>query len=153
MTNLKKVICDTKKNVYFLGMKSPEQSAAYIRHFNVCINPQLVNPLTIGNYPRKIDEYLAAGKPVIATATPAMEMFRDYTLLSRTKEEYVMNIRRVLSDPNLVSDESVNKRREFAMTHNWDNVTGALGDAYYLNAQKRYEPLKDFPVRSRLHVR
>jgi hypothetical protein len=57
-------------------------------------------------------------------------------LLSRTKEEYVMNIRRVLSDPNLISDESVNRRREFAMTHNWDNVTGALGDAYYYSLKK-----------------
>ncbi len=57
--------------------KKPEQTAAYIHHFTICINPQLVNPLTIGNYPRKIDEYLASGKPVVATATQAMEMFRE----------------------------------------------------------------------------
>jgi hypothetical protein len=69
-----------------------------------------------------------------------MEMFRDYTLLSSTKEEYVMNIRKVLGDPNWISDESVNKRREFAMTHNWDNVTGALGDAYYLNVNMDTKP-------------
>jgi teichuronic acid biosynthesis glycosyltransferase TuaH len=120
-----------KKNVHFLGMKRPDQSPAYIRHFNVCINPQLVNPQTVGNYPRKIDEYLAAGKPVVATATPAMEMFRDYTMLADTKEEYVMNIRRALSDPNWMSDESINRRRDFAQTHNWENVAGSLGNAYY----------------------
>jgi len=124
-----------KKNVHYLGMKNPDQSAAYIRHFDVCINPQLVNQLTIGNYPRKIDEYLAAGKPVIATSTPAMEMFRDYSMLSSTKEEYVMNIRRVLNEPIWTSIEYVIKRQEFARTHNWENVAGALGDAYYSNVK------------------
>ena len=70
-----------RKNVLFLGGKKPEETAAYIQHFTICINPQLVNQLTIGNYPRKIDEYLASGKPVVATATQAMEMFRAHILL------------------------------------------------------------------------
>src|SRR5664279_3568560 len=56
----------TRKNIYFLGPKKPEQTASYVHHFTLCINPQLVNPLTIGNYPRKIDEYLASGKPAVA---------------------------------------------------------------------------------------
>lgn len=43
-------------------------------HFDVCMNPQLVNEITIGNYPRKVDEYLALGKPVIATKTLTMDL-------------------------------------------------------------------------------
>jgi teichuronic acid biosynthesis glycosyltransferase TuaH len=120
-----------KPNVYFLGIKKPEQTAAYIHHFTVCINPQLVNPLTMGNYPRKIDEYLASGKPVVATATPAMEMFRDYAELCNSNDDYVLNIRKMMNDAYLTSGELKNKRREFALTHNWENSVGALGDAYY----------------------
>ncbi|RYF81310.1 MAG: glycosyltransferase family 1 protein, partial [Chitinophagaceae bacterium] len=54
-------------NVFFLGPKEPSQLPAYVHNFDVCINPQVVNQMTIGNYPRKVDEYLAAGKPVVAT--------------------------------------------------------------------------------------
>jgi teichuronic acid biosynthesis glycosyltransferase TuaH len=120
-------------NVYFLGIKKPEQISAYIHHFTVCINPQLINPLTIGNYPRKIDEYLASGKPVVATSTPAMEMFRDYTELCNSSEDFVLNIIKTVNNASLSSEESKNKRREFALTHNWENSVGALGDAYYFN--------------------
>jgi teichuronic acid biosynthesis glycosyltransferase TuaH len=120
-----------KPNVYFLGIKKPEETAAYIHQFTVCINPQQINPLTIGNYPRKIDEYLASGKPVVATATPAMEMFRDYTELCNSKEDYELNIRKAVRESDSGTDELKNKRREFALTHNWENSVGALGDAYY----------------------
>jgi teichuronic acid biosynthesis glycosyltransferase TuaH len=85
----------------------------------------------MGNYPRKIDEYLASGKPVVATATPAMEMFRDYAELCNSNDDYVLNIRKMMNDAYLTSGELKNKRREFALTHNWENSVGALGDAYY----------------------
>jgi glycosyltransferase involved in cell wall biosynthesis len=65
-------------NVYFIGSKDPAELPAYINSFDVCINPQLINQVTIGNYPRKIDEYLAVGKPVVATKTEAMSIFGNY---------------------------------------------------------------------------
>ncbi len=127
------------KNVYFPGSKKPEETAAYIHHFTVCINPQLVNPLTIGNYPRKIDEYLASGKPVVATATETMEMFRKYAELCNSKEEFLINIRKLVNEAKWTSAEQRNKRREFALTHSWENSVGALGDAFYL-MEKNYHP-------------
>jgi len=128
-----------KKNVYFLGSKKPEQTAAYIRHFTVCINPQLINPLTIGNYPRKIDEYLASGKPVVATATQAMEMFRDHTFLCNTGEEYITHIRKLVDEPVWTSPALQIRRRDFALTHTWEHSVGALGDAFYFTGRK-YQP-------------
>jgi teichuronic acid biosynthesis glycosyltransferase TuaH len=128
----------TMKNVYFLGAKKPAETIAYIHHFRVCINPQLVNPLTIGNYPRKIDEYLACGKPVVATSTPAMEMFRDYVDLCASKEDFVNSICKFMNEPAWISAEQINKRREFALSHSWENSVGAMGDAFYF-FQKNYQ--------------
>src|SRR5690606_29560760 len=71
------------KNIFFIGPKAIKDLPAYIKSFDVCINPQTLNILTIGNYPRKIDEYLAVGKPVVATATEAMKEFEDYVFLAR----------------------------------------------------------------------
>jgi glycosyltransferase involved in cell wall biosynthesis len=126
----------TLPNVYFLGLKPPDQTASYIHQFNVCINPQLLNPLTIGNYPRKIDEYLASGKPVVATATAAMEMFRNFTELCTSKEDFVMAIRKLISQPEKSGDKSLTDGRDFALTHNWENSMGALGDALYFTEKK-----------------
>jgi teichuronic acid biosynthesis glycosyltransferase TuaH len=128
----------TMKNVHFLGGKKPEQTAAYIHHFTVCINPQLINPLTMGNYPRKIDEYLASGKPVVATATKAMDMFGQHVSLCLTREDYVINIRKMVTEPAWTSAAFSRSRQEFALEHNWENSIGAMGDAFYSLA-KNYQ--------------
>ncbi len=135
-TEFEKSVLKQRKNVYFLGGKKPSETAAYIRHFTICINPQLVNLLTIGNYPRKIDEYLASGKPVVATVTQATEMFRQYTYLCESKEEYILNIQKILKEPEYTNETIRNKRRDFALTHTWENSIGSMGDAYFQSDKK-----------------
>ena len=125
------------KNVFFLGRKSPDTIQQYVRHFDICMNPQVVNLLTVGNYPRKIDEYLAIGKPVVATATKAMDMFKEFTFLCRKKEDFVQHIRRILEDQQLISKEEAERRRKFAMEHTWQNCIGSLGDAYYHSESRK----------------
>jgi glycosyltransferase involved in cell wall biosynthesis len=105
-------------NVHFLGSKKGEELPAYINAFDVCLNPQLVNPVTIGNYPRKIDEYLAMGKPTLATKTPAMSIFAEHTYLAETKEDYVTYIERALAEDSVLKQ---NERRSFAASHTWEN--------------------------------
>jgi glycosyltransferase involved in cell wall biosynthesis len=107
------------KNIYFLGAKKPDELAAYIKGFDVCLNPQLISNVTIGNYPRKIDEYLAMGKPVVATATQLMRnVFAAYTYLGLTKEDYVLLIEQALRENTAQLQEA---RKEFAQTHSWEN--------------------------------
>lgn len=105
------------KNVHFLGAKKPETLAAYIKGFDICLNPQDVNPLTIGNYPRKIDEYLAMGKPTIATKTEAISIFESNVYIASTKEEYVLLAEKALAENN---SDLANKRIAFAHTHTWE---------------------------------
>jgi teichuronic acid biosynthesis glycosyltransferase TuaH len=108
----------TIPNINFLGAKNPNLLPAYISSFDVCINPQIVNQVTIGNYPRKIDEYLAMGKPVVATRTEAMSAFEDHVYLGLTPDDYVQLIQKALTDDN----ETLKKQRiAFAATHTWEN--------------------------------
>jgi teichuronic acid biosynthesis glycosyltransferase TuaH len=132
-----KSVLRQRKNIFFLGPKTPEEAPAYVRHFTVCLNPQLKNPLTLGNYPRKVDEYLAAGKPVVATATEAMAMFSEYAFLCDSREDYIVQIRRILSEPGHFSPEEQERRRAFALTHTWEHSIGALGNAFY-HFKKQY---------------
>ena len=105
------------KNVHFLGAQKPEALSSYIKGFDVCLNPQGINPLTIGNYPRKIDEYLAMGKPTLATKTEAMSVFSNYVYIAETKEAYVKLADKALKEHN---SDLANKRIAFAKTHTWE---------------------------------
>ena len=104
-------------NVFFLGNKVPDQLAAYLNHSDVCINPQLVNEATLGNYPLKIDEYLAMGKPVVATSTRTMEaLFADYVHLATSPKEWLQHLEAALADNSRAHAEA---RIAFAQSHSW----------------------------------
>lgn len=113
-------------NVVFTGSKPIAELPNYINAFDVCINPQLVNEVTIGNYPRKIDEYLAIGKPVVATNTKAMETFKDFVYLAESKEAYVKLIQKALDEDN---EKEPTRRRAFALEHTWENSVSAIYQA------------------------
>ena len=114
-------------NVYFLGSKKMEDLPSYLKAFTVAINPQSLNPLTIGNYPRKIDEYLAMGKPTVATLTETMKVFKDHTYLAETNEDYVKLIDLAINEN---SEEKELKRINFAKTHTWENNVSAIYNAF-----------------------
>ncbi|MDQ6763428.1 MAG: glycosyltransferase [Bacteroidota bacterium] len=115
-----------QKNVFFLGHKKPAELPAYVHAFDVCINPQVLNQMTIGNYPRKIDEYLAAGKPTVATDTEAMRFFSDFVYLCDTPESYIKNIECALAENNV--PDITKKRIDFAKSHTWPASVNKLYD-------------------------
>lgn len=108
----------TMPNVHFLGSKTQQELPAYVHAFDVCINPQLLNQMTIGNYPRKVDEYLAAGKPVVATKTETMEMFGDNAFLCNNGDEYIAAIETALQEQSM--PEKVAARKAMGMAHTWE---------------------------------
>ncbi|MFC3196175.1 glycosyltransferase [Parapedobacter deserti] len=113
-------------NVLFLGMKDGSELPSYIHAFDVCLNPQVLTPLTVGNYPRKIDEYLAMGKPVVALQTHAMEMFSSVTYLAQSNEDYVHLIDLALRED---CEGRQNQRRAFVRAHTWEKSVEAIYDA------------------------
>ncbi len=110
-------------NVFFTGNKTEEELPSYLSAFDVALNPQLLNEITIGNYPRKIDEYLAMGKATIATKTEAMDYFGEFTYLAANKEEYVTLIETALAED---TPEKQKKRADFAASHTWTNNVEAI---------------------------
>ena len=104
------------ENVHLLGSKDAEQLPEYIQGFDVAINPQQINEATMGNYPRKIDEYLVMGKPTVASTTKAMEYFADYTYLGESAAEYVRLIELALQENSVEKEEA---RRAYGRSHSW----------------------------------
>ena len=115
------------KNVYFTGQKKVDELPAYITAYDVCINPQMVNDITDGNYPLKIDEYLAMGKPTVATSTHTMRhIFAAHTHLATNPEEWLSAIDRAVAEAD---DEELAKQRiAFAETHSWGHSVKKIYD-------------------------
>ncbi|WP_315085089.1 glycosyltransferase [Bacteroides heparinolyticus] len=119
-------------NVYFLGKKTVNELPAYLRAYDVCINPQMINPMTDGNYPLKIDEYLAMGKPTVATSTHTMrDVFSAHTHLAANQEEWLSAIDAAVKE---IGDKQLEQERvAFAETHSWGH-----------SVQKIYGIIKDY---------
>lgn len=110
-------------NIHFLGPKPPTEVPEYIHSFDICMNPQKLNEITIGNYPRKIDEFLAMGKPVIATATQTMNLFKEHCFCCKNINDYEDAIHTILTG----MDKSKKQEKiDFAHTHSWENSVARL---------------------------
>lgn len=113
-------------NVYFLGTKKETELWKYLHHIDVCINPQLKNGMTDGNYPRKIDEYLYMGKPVVATRTSFMTSFSEYVHLFDDCKEFESCINEAIKE--ITDVEKIQQRKQFAANHSWKNCTQKIYD-------------------------
>lgn len=92
---------DKLPNVLFIGPKRITELANYLQYFDCVLIPFRKNTLTKSIYPLKINEYLAAGKPVIATHfSEDIFSFRDVAYVVDTNEEFIEIIDKAIAENN-----------------------------------------------------
>lgn len=104
------------KNIHFLGPRSYEELPRYVKAFDVCLIPFRLNDSTRGTLPMKFFEYLAAGKPVIATDLPALAEFQDSYYCIRSVDDFASALRRALHEDSTVAM----LRADMAQKYSWD---------------------------------
>ena len=110
---------DAIPNLHFLGSKRLEQLPSYLAHFDVLILPFLINEVTRSIYPLKINEYLASGKPVVATPfSEDIQSFNKWISLEQDHQRFAAAIQKELDED---SPEKSRKRNEAASENTWDN--------------------------------
>jgi glycosyltransferase involved in cell wall biosynthesis len=82
---------------------------------DVCIVPHRETPLTTAMSPLKVYEYLAAGRPVVATDLPPMRELGPRVRLVPPGEDLSTEVAAALSDGPLAED----KRLEFVAENSW----------------------------------
>lgn len=122
---------DAIPNLHFTGGKPIEELPAYLAHFDALILPFLCNDVTRSIYPLKINEYLASGKPVIATPfSEDIRSFGDVIELADTPAEFATAINQALESN---TPEKARLRYERASRNTWKDRVAQIDawmDAY-----------------------
>ncbi len=63
-------------NVHWFGMKPYDELIKFLWLFDIAIIPFKINNITLSTSPIKLYEYMACGKPVVATAIPECEGYK-----------------------------------------------------------------------------
>jgi glycosyltransferase involved in cell wall biosynthesis len=92
-------------NVKLEGAKKPEELPPYLKTFSAGIIPFIKDDFTKGIYPMKINEYLAAGLPVVSTDFGDLSDFESLIKITNDKDIYM----RYLIDE--ISNDSPEKRQ------------------------------------------
>ena len=114
-------------NVHFLGYKPVNQLAAYVQYMDVCLMCYEVNDYTNCIYPLKLHEYLAAGRPSVASPIASVLEHSDIITLARSDEEWLAGIARALAQSSSFENE---RRRRRASSYDWDILVEKLAQIF-----------------------
>lgn len=104
------------KNVHILPPVPYAEYPACLGALDVCILPNLINAHTSGNDPIKIYDYLASGRPIVATRTAGTERFAELLYLSEDKATFLSLLDQAVHErPGFLSQERI----EAARLHSW----------------------------------
>ena len=106
-------------NVRLYPPCAPEDAPGVIAACDVCLIPYRVNAYTRALSPIKLYEYLAMGKPVVATDLPYLRREREHVILAETEDAFVEGVRLALDQPGSVRDVAM--RRRVALSHSWSS--------------------------------
>jgi glycosyltransferase involved in cell wall biosynthesis len=104
-------------NVHWLGRRPYADLPRYVAVFDIGLIPYVSNAYTRSCFPLKLYEYLAAGKPVVATGLPELAGMEPDVLLVEGPAVMIDAVERLLegSDP-----EGKTRRAELASRNTWE---------------------------------
>jgi glycosyltransferase involved in cell wall biosynthesis len=104
-------------NVITTGARPIEALPRYLQYMDVCLIPFKCNTLTASIYPLKINEYLAAGRPVVSTSFSAdIRSFGNVIYLSENDSDFLRNIDMAIEEN---ANERIEQRIAVAKQNTW----------------------------------
>lgn len=104
-------------NVIFNGLVPQPELPAYIAQFDVCLNVFKAGMLSKDVSPLKFYEYLATGKPIVATREPLqVEDFRDVVYIAQDETAFLALCDEAARESD---DDKVQKRLAYGKACSW----------------------------------
>jgi glycosyltransferase involved in cell wall biosynthesis len=114
-----------RPGVTWTGEKPFAALPGYLRMISVGLVPYATaNAFNQGSFPLKTLEYLAAGRPVVATDLPATRwLSTDLITIADGAQAFADAVEKALDDPGRAA---LGARREFARQHDWSGRAAAI---------------------------
>jgi glycosyltransferase involved in cell wall biosynthesis len=126
---------DKMPNVIFTGGKHITELPAFLQHFDVTMIPFLLNKLTSSIYPLKINEYLATGKPVVATNFSVdIRGFSDVVYIADSQEEFLEKLNLAIAEND---EQKVTQRFAVAQSNTWTERVNQFWEIVENTLEKR----------------
>jgi glycosyltransferase involved in cell wall biosynthesis len=126
----------TTPNIRILGHRDYAQLPDYCRAFDVAVIPYRINEYTESVFPIKFFEFLGTGKPVVASALPAIMPYAKYVNIAESAEEFVDQCELAMVDP--ISGQP--ERLKVAKENSWPKRIGdIMGHIQRKLSEKRSE--------------
>jgi glycosyltransferase involved in cell wall biosynthesis len=103
-------------NLRYLGYKPYEVLPQYLYYCDVCVIPFRINQITVATNPIKVYEYLAAGKPVVATDLPEVRNI-PFVYIGSDQASFIAHLKGVLSSSRPFDVDAVNR---WLSAHTWE---------------------------------
>ena len=116
-------------NIHFLGRQPLDDLPKFVKGMDVCLIPYVLNDYTHHIFPLKLYEYMAAGKPIVASDMEEMRPYAgDEMTIARSQPEFLGAIEDALATD---SRSRAASRQEAARHQSWDDrveqVSGIIG--------------------------
>lgn len=113
-------------NVVLTGRVPYEEVPRYLKAFDVCVNPYVLDGVAEHCSPLKLYDYLATGKPVVSVDMPEARKFEGLVSISQDGDEFVRMVERAVHS----APEGADARMAEAQHHTWrsrfEDVSRAL---------------------------
>lgn len=103
-------------NVSLLGQQPYASMPRYLYHFDACLIPFKVNPITEATDPVKLYEYLSGGKPVVSINLSELKPYRELLYLAEDYNDFLSKLDEAVSENDA---EMVERRKAFAWKNSW----------------------------------
>ncbi len=114
--------CETREarnlaNITFIGEVPYGSLPGYLYAFDVCMIPFKVIELTLCTNPVKVYEYLSAGKPVVSTALPEVQLMGDVVHCASSTPQFITALQVAMLESS--DTELARRRATWAQQHDW----------------------------------
>jgi glycosyltransferase involved in cell wall biosynthesis len=113
-------------NLVSFGRQPYDAVPGFIAGMDVCLLPLVDTLFTRSMSSLRLMEYLALGRPVVASDLPDVKAFGDVVASARGTEEFMEAIEAALKDDD---PERIEARRSVARAHSWDTKVETICEA------------------------
>lgn len=135
MCNEAKALASTCSNVELTGSKQPNELVSELKEVDLGLIPFVTNEFTKNVYPLKVNEYLAAGKPVVSTHFADLAEFDEQIAICGTSQSFLSAIEGELQGD---TPEKQQERSIWAKQNSWQNRAEQFSSIIYKLSERKY---------------